>query len=70
MMTFAPGRGIGTVSPCLLACCGIAVSSQLHRERDHCHLANFTIVLRVSVEFPVTTPGPPLNICQAAYCSL
>ena len=34
------------------------------------HLANFTIVLRVSVEFIVTTAGPPLNMCQAAYCSL
>lgn len=34
------------------------------------HLANFTIVLRVSVEFMVTTAGPPLNMCQAAYCSL
>ncbi len=34
------------------------------------HLANFTIVLRVSVELLVTTAGPPLNMCQAAYCSL
>jgi hypothetical protein len=34
------------------------------------YLANFTIVLRVSVELLVTTAGPPLNMCQAAYCSL
>ena len=32
--------------------------------------ANFTIVLRVSVEFPVTTAGPPLKKCQAEYCSM
>jgi hypothetical protein len=31
---------------------------------------NFTIVLRVSVTWPVTTAGPPLNRCQAAYCSM
>lgn len=34
------------------------------------HFANFTIVLRVSVEFLVTTPGPPLKKCQAEYCSM
>ena len=31
---------------------------------------NFTIELRVSVLLLVTTAGPPLNICQAAYCSM
>jgi hypothetical protein len=31
---------------------------------------NFTIVLRVSVEFLVTTAGPPLKKCQAEYCSM
>ena len=31
---------------------------------------NFTIVLRVSVELPVTTAGPPLKKCQAEYCSM
>jgi hypothetical protein len=31
---------------------------------------NFTIVLRVSVELPVTTAGPPLKKCHAEYCSM
>jgi hypothetical protein len=31
---------------------------------------NFTIVLRVNVEFLVTTAGPPLKKCQAEYCSM
>jgi hypothetical protein len=31
---------------------------------------NFTIVLRVNVELPVTTAGPPLKKCQAEYCSM
>jgi len=34
------------------------------------HLPNFTIVLRVSVEFLTTTFGPPLKKCQAEYCSM
>lgn len=34
------------------------------------YFANLTIVLRVSVVFMVTTAGPPLYMCQAAYCSL
>jgi hypothetical protein len=43
---------------------------RLPRCRDYFPPPNFTIVLRVSVEFLVTAAGPPLYKCHAEYCSM
>ena len=44
--------------------------NQFSPRSESFHLPNVTSALRVSVELLVTTAGPPLNMCQAAYCSM